>query len=314
LRILFFGTPAFAVPSLQALLAAPHDVVAVVTQPDRPRGRGQRVVASAVKAEAAARGVPVLQPERLTREAFEGTCRRLDADLGVVAAYGKILPAWLLETPRYGMLNVHASLLPRYRGAAPVHRAVRAGETETGVTIMRVVPALDAGPMLADARRPIGPDDRSDEVERDLAAIGARLLVHTVDALQRGTAHETPQDDAQASYAHRLTREDGPVDWSRPARAIHDQIRGLHPWPHACSWVSGTRYILLRASVPDAPPVTPAPPGTIVDTANGRLRVACGDGQAIDVLEIQAEGRRPMTVREFLAGRALSIGQRFGAR
>ena len=183
LRIVFFGTPAFAVPTLDALLGSRHQIAGVVTQPDRPRGRGQQVSDAPVKARAAAAHVPILQPERMRDPAFVKALAALQADLGVVAAYGKILTDEVLATPALGLVNVHASLLPKYRGAAPVHRAIVAGERETGVTIMRVVSALDAGPMLAAVRRPVGPDETSEDVERDLAAIGAKLLVSTVDAV-----------------------------------------------------------------------------------------------------------------------------------
>ncbi len=337
-RMAFFGTPAFAVPSLNALLATADEVVAVVTQPDRPSGRGHHVAAGAVKTEAVAKRLQVLQPEKLRRDELESTFRALALDLGVVAAYGKILPQWLLDVPRLGTINVHASLLPRYRGAAPVHRAIMAGETETGITIMRVVQALDAGPMLDRVVRPIGPDETSDVVERDLAELGAQLLVQTIDAMREGRAHEAPQDDTQATYAARLTREDGRIDWAQPARAVHDRIRGLHPWPHAFTHLDGTRYILRRSRVADQPSGTgpalsearqsqaessidfaqddPEPvegsKGTIVDASHGRLAIVCGDGVALDVLELQPEGRRPMSAREFLAGRTLMPGQRFG--
>ncbi len=254
LRIVFFGTPAFAVPSLDALLrASPHTVVGVVTQPDRPRGRGQKLSDAPVKARAVDAGLPVLQPERMKDPAFLDALAAWGADLGVVAAYGRILTEAILATPRLGMINVHASLLPRYRGAAPVHRAVIAGETSTGVTIMRVVKALDAGAMIVKEHRPIGPDETSDEVERALAQIGARLLVAAVDQIARGSAVETPQNDAESTYAHRLTKEDGVIDWSWPAARIHNLIRGLHPWPHAFSFVQGKRVILRRSALERRP-------------------------------------------------------------
>ncbi len=252
----------------------------------------------------------MLQPEKLRRAEIESVFQALDLDLGVVAAYGKILPQWLLDVPRLGMVNVHASLLPRYRGAAPVHRAIIAGEAETGVTIMRVVQALDAGPMLDRVVRPIEPDETSDVVERDLAVLGARLLVQAIDAIREGRAHETPQDDSLATYAARLSREDGLIDWAKPARAVHDRIRGLHPWPHAFTHLEGVRYILRRSHV-SVESRGSAPPGTIVDTSHGRLAVVCGDGINLDILELQAEGRRPMTTREFLAGHQLNPGKRF---
>ena len=310
LRIVFFGTPEFAVPALDALLASRHRVVGVVTRPDRPRGRGLRVSDAAVKRRAMEASLPVLQPARLKDDAFMSALAGLNADLGVVAAYGKILTEDVLRTPRLGMVNVHASLLPRYRGAAPVHRAIVSGERETGVTIMGVVMALDAGPMLAAVRRPIGPDETSAEVEHDLARLGAPLLVRTVDALAIGPVTGTPQDDAAATYAHRLTREDGLIDWVQPAVRVHNLVRGLHPWPHAYAFVGGRRVIILRST--PVPESSEGSPGTIVAAAGDDLLVATGDG-TLRILEIQAEGKRPMAVREFLAGHRLTPGQRFGS-
>jgi len=309
LRIVFFGTPEFAVPTLEALLASRHPVVGVVTQPDRPRGRGQKTSDAPVKARALAAGVPILQPERMKDPAFMEALAALGADLGVVAAYGKILTDVVLAAPRLGMINVHASLLPGYRGAAPVHRAIIDGAVETGVTIMRVVKALDAGPMLATARRPIGPDETSDEVERDLACLGAPLLVATVDRLAAGGATETPQDEASATYAQRLKKEDGIIDWRLPASRLHNLVRGLHPWPHAFTFLRGARFIIHRTTVADT---TAAAPGTILVAAGDHLVVATGDG-ALRVREIQAGGKRLMTAREFLAGHRLGPGDRFTA-
>src|SRR6478609_9476156 len=217
LRVVYFGTPGFAVPSLEHLLKSRHEVVGVVTQPDRPRGRGQQVSDGPVKALAKSAGLPVSQPERLARDHFESTLVGLAADIGVVAAYGKILPDWLLATPRLGLINVHASLLPRYRGASPIHRAVIAGDAETGVTIMRVVKALDAGAMLATIRVPIGIDDTTTIVESLLGIRGAELLVQTLDAIAAGTATETPQDESLVTYAPKLTKAEGAIDWSMPA-------------------------------------------------------------------------------------------------
>jgi methionyl-tRNA formyltransferase len=309
LRVVFFGTPAFAVPTLDALLRSRHSVVGVVTQPDRPRGRGQKVSDAPVKQRASAAGLPILQPPRLKDDGFMRATAAFEADLGVVAAYGKILPADLLSAPRLGMINVHASLLPRYRGAAPVHRAVIDGERETGVTIMRVVQALDAGPMLATVRRPIEPSETSEDVERGLAQLGAELLVSTVDALADGAATSVPQDDAAATYAHRLAKSDGAVDWSQPAVRVHNLVRGLHPWPHAFTHLGQTRVILLRSE--PLPDTVDAPPGAIVHAGGDDLRVATGAG-ILRVLEMQVEGRRPMSPRDFLAGHHLQTGSRFG--
>jgi methionyl-tRNA formyltransferase len=310
LRIAFFGTPAFAVPTLTALLGAGQEIVGVITQPDRPRGRGQKISPAPVKALAVEEGLRVLQPARLARDAFEAEFAALVADIGVVAAYGKILPEWLLNQPPLGMINVHASLLPKYRGAAPVHRAVLAGDAETGVTIMRVVKALDAGPMLAQAVQPIAANDTSGAVEQSLARLGAALLVETLPAIATGTGVETPQDESRATYAPRLTKDEGLVDYSRPAAAIHNQIRGLQPWPRAFTFLDGARLVLHEARV-SADAAGEARPGTILRTDRG-LTVAAGDRRAIDVIELQPEGRRVMTAREFVAGHPGLIGRRLG--
>ena len=211
-KTVFFGTPGFAVPTLARLLASPHPVVAVVTRPDRPRGRGRRVSPSPVKSLAAEHGIPVLQPERLASDAVRQQIAAYEPDVAVVAAYGRILPDPLLETPRLGTFNVHASLLPEYRGAAPIQRAILAGETRTGVTIIRLVREMDAGPMLA--RRPlaIGPDATSSAVEQGLAELGADLLLEAVAEIEAAAATETPQDHAAATFAPRLTRDDGRID------------------------------------------------------------------------------------------------------
>jgi methionyl-tRNA formyltransferase len=310
LRIVFFGTPAFAVPTLEALLASRHSVVAAVTQPDRRRGRGQKTSFSAVKSSAVAASVPVFQPNTLKDGSFAADLAALEADLGVVAAYGNILPYSILSAPRLGMLNVHASLLPRYRGAAPVHRAVMAGEHETGVTIMRVVQALDAGPMLATTRRAIGPDETSDEVEHDLARIGAGLAITTIERLLAGDLNEAAQVESDATYARRLTKDEGRVDWATPAGQIHNLIRGLHPWPHAFTFLDRQRVILRRSTA--SAEESDQPPGTILEAGGDRLRVAAGGG-IVNVIELQAEGKRPMTVREFLAGHPIPRGAVFHA-
>ena len=310
LRVVLFGTPAFAVPTLEALLAASHTVVGVVTQPDRPRGRGQRVSDAPVKSRAREAGIPVLQPASLKLPEFLAELTALDADLGVVAAYGRILTEAVLSAPRLGMINVHASLLPRYRGAAPVHRAVIAGDRETGVTIMRVVKALDAGPMMATIRRQIDGDETSVDVERDLARLGAGLLVDVVDRLAAGSASETQQNDAEATYAPRLTKEDSPLDWSRPAGALHNQIRGLHPWPHADTFLHGKRLIVLRSAVVGES--SGALHGTVVAAGGDQLDVATGKG-VLRILELQAEGKKPLRTRDFLAGHAVPAGSRLSA-
>ncbi len=309
LRVVYFGTPQFAVPTLERLLASRHAVVGVVTQPDRARGRGHKVSAGPVKALALVHGLPVLQPDALRAPDVEATLRGWRPDIGVVAAYGRLIPDALLAVPRFGMINVHASLLPAYRGAAPVHRAVLDGASVTGVTIMRVVTRLDAGAMFAKTVRPIGPDETSDAVERDLAHMGAALLVTVLDQIASGTAREEPQDEAQVTYAAKITRDDARIDWTRPAATIHNRVRGLYPWPHACAFLGGQRLIVLRTAL-DAGATT-EPPGTIVEVGRDALVVAAGHGQRLAVLDVQPEGRRPMPTRDFLAGRPVQAGARF---
>ena len=306
--IVFFGTPRFAVPTLEALLASRHQVALVVTQPDRPRGRGQKVTDSPVKAAARAHGVPVYQPDRLRDPEVAETLRGHVPDLGVVAAYGKLIPGVLLRLPRLGMINVHASLLPKYRGAAPVHRAVINGEVDTGVTIMQVVDALDAGDMLAQSVRAIGPDDTSDAVEKALAEDGARLLLEVIDRMESGAVQATPQDASASTYAARLTKAEGQIDWTLSAAQIHNRVRGLYPWPHAYSYLDGTRLIVLRTEVRGGGNGTP---GTIVDVTPDAIVVATGHGR-IAIVDLQPEGRRPMPTRDFLAGRPIRPGLAFG--
>jgi methionyl-tRNA formyltransferase len=311
LRIVYFGTPGFAVPSLDALIQSRHQVVALVSQPDRPRGRGHHVAPTATKELAVRAGVPVLQPTKLREDSFLREIAALRPDLGVVAAYGRILPEALLAVPGFGMINVHASLLPKYRGAAPVHRAVIAGEEVTGVTIMRLVAELDAGPMLASIRHPIAPEDTSVDVERALAERGAGLLLDVVDRLAQGPVAAVSQDHTQATYAPKLVKSESPVDWSLPARAIHYRVRGLQPWPMASAAVDRLRVLLHRTAVFDAR--TDARPGTIVDARGDLLAVAAGEGTILRILDIQPEGRRAMHVREFLSGRKLEAGTVFGS-
>jgi methionyl-tRNA formyltransferase len=310
LRIAYFGTPAFAVPALRRLLASRHVVCGVVTQPDKPRGRGQKVSDSPVKTLALASGIPVVQPDDLRATAARDTLESWTPDLGVVAAYGRLIPEDLLRVPRFGMINVHASLLPKYRGAAPIHRAILDGEPETGVTIMRVVRALDAGGMFARAARRVGPDETTDVVERDLAELGAALLLEVVEQIAAGTASEEPQNDAVSSYAPRLRREEGLVDWAQPATSVHNRVRGLYPWPHAFTYLGGERLIVLRSAV-DGSSTTDAP-GTVVGASREGLRVAAGGGSVLTITELQAEGKRPMSARDYLAGHPVAVGAWLG--
>ena len=311
LRVAFFGTPQFAVPTLQKLLESRHTVCGVVTQPDRPRGRGQQVSDSPVKAVAVAHGLPVLQPANLKGAVFMELLRDWRPDIGVVAAYGRLIPDEILALPRLGMINVHASLLPKYRGAAPIQRAIIDGEAVTGVTIMRVETLLDAGAMLAKVTRPIGPDDTSDVVERDLATLGADLLLEVLEQVAAGTAREERQDFMLATFAPRLTKEEGAIDWTLPAAYVHNRVRGLHPWPHASTHLDGARVILLKTRV--EPGTSTAEPGTIVDVTPDAIHVATGHAGLIAIEQLQPEGRRPMSAREFAAGRRLKAGMKFTA-
>ncbi len=311
LRVVYFGTPSFAVPSLETLLHSSHQVVGVVSQPDRPRGRGQQLHPTPTKQVALAHNVLVLQPTRIKDEAFLQSIRDLNPDLGVVAAFGRILPDALLAIPRLGMINVHASLLPRYRGAAPVHRAVLAGDAETGVTIMRVVSELDAGPMFAKQAIPIPLDATSGEIAATLAVAGAGLLLTVVDDLAAGRAVETPQDAALATHAAKITKDEGTIDWASTAPAIHNQVRGLQPWPLASTTWHGVRYVIRRSAIGDR--CGAGRPGEIITAHGDDLTVAAGHGTELRILELQPEGRRAMTARQFLAGHRLTPGDRFGS-
>ena len=317
--VVFFGTPCFAVPTLLHLLDSRHTVAGVVTQPDRPRGRGQKVTYAPVKTLALERGIPVFQPDRLKPTDVAEHLQAWRPDLGVVAAYGRIIPEHLLTVPRLGMINVHASLLPKYRGAAPVHRAVMNGDRETGVTIMRVVKELDAGPMLATITRPITPDETSDVVEEALAQLGAELLVTIVDQVAAGSAREEPQDDTQATYAPRLTKEEGLIDWSQPSLAIHNRVRGLYPWPHAFTYLRGMRLIVRRTQLnadlegprrSEQGPSRAPGAGTILDISPENIRVATGYGE-LEIVEIQPEGKRAMRVHDFILGHPIAAGDTF---
>ena len=309
MRLLFLGTPAFAVPTLQAIAKTSHPVAAVITQPDRPRGRGQKVSPSPVKEAAAQLGVPVLQPTRLKDPALHDELRAFQPDLGIVIAYGRILPAELLALPRLGMINVHASLLPRWRGAAPIQRAILAGDPETGITIMRVVQELDAGPMLAKLPTPIDPNETSVDLERRLGASGADLLVETLEALARGPVTETPQDTALVTYAAKIERQDGQIGFDVPALALHNAIRGLQPWPLVWSYLHGKRIALLASELDTKAPSSSAP-GTVLRTDADGIVVATADG-SIRIRRVQLEGRPPVAVRDFLNGHPTNQGDRF---
>jgi methionyl-tRNA formyltransferase len=300
-RVGFFGTPAFAVPTLQALFDAGHDVACVVAQPDRPAGRGQKLVSPPTVDLARARGVEVLQPTRVKTGEFPERIAAMGLDVAVVVAYGRILTPTLLAAPRRGCINVHASLLPRWRGAAPIQWSVLAGDPDTGVCTMQMAEGLDTGDVLLTARTPIGPEETSGDLHDRLAPLGAALLVRTLAELDRLTPQVQPEEGV--TYARMLTKEDGRVDWGRGAAELDRQVRGLAPWPGAFAPFRGESLKILRAR-----PVgghAGATPGTLLDGA----RVACADGGALELLEVQAPGRKPVRGVDFVHGARLAPGE-----
>ena len=300
LKIVFMGTPDFAAAALDALVAAGHQVVCVYTQPPRPAGRGKQPRPGAVQRRAEQLGLEVRTPTSLKDQAAQAEFAALNADVAVVAAYGQILPDPILRAPRHGCLNIHASLLPRWRGAAPIQRAIMAGDAETGITIMRMDEGLDTGPMLLTQALPIGDDDAGALHDR-LAALGAAMIVEALDGLAAGTLKETPQPAHGATYAKKLSRDDEAIDWSRPAVEIARQIRALSPRPGANFSLDGERWKVLAAA-----PVAQdsGAPGMVLDDT---LNVACGAG-ALKILRIQRPGRKPMAVTDALRGRPVVPG------
>ena len=295
MRLIFMGTPDFSVPALDALVEAGHEIACVYTQPPRPAGRGKRDRPTPVHARAEALGFEVRHPTRLDGEDVRAMAA-LGADAAVVVAYGLILPQGALDAPAQGCLNIHASLLPRWRGAAPIHRAVMAGDTETGVCIMRMEAGLDTGPVLLSAAEPIGETDTTGDLHDRLAALGARLIVSAIGRL--GALPETAQPETGACYAEKIDKAEARIDWTGPAEAIDRRIRGLSPFPGAWCEIGGERAKLLRSRL--AANETGAPPGTHL----GGLKIACGSG-VVEVLEIQRAGRKPMQAAEALRGRPL---------
>ena len=309
-RTVFMGTPDFAVPSLDALVAAGLAPVAVVTVPDKPAGRGQRVRASAVKEAAERHGIPVLQPGSMRDPGVADALRALDPDVFAVVAF-RILPPEVFEIPRLGAFNLHGSLLPAYRGAAPIHRAVMDGVAETGVTTFFLQRTVDTGAVILQRRVPVGPDDTTGDVHDRLAEVGAGAVVETVRRIAAGTAEATPQDDALASPAPKLFRADAEIDWARPARRVHDFVRGLSPFPGAwTTWAAEgaapETLKVFRTAPADGPS---GPPGT-VRVEGGRMWVACAGG-AVEVLEAQRPGKRRMATADLLNGADLD-GARLG--
>ncbi len=318
LKIIFMGTPLFALPALEQLHRSAHSLEAVVTQPDRPRGRGRAMRPSPVKEWALERGISLLQPARLREGSFIQKVRAAAPDLIAVVAYGLILPEELLQLPPLGCINLHASLLPVYRGAAPIERAVMEGAEETGVTIIALTPELDAGEIILQERHRIAPADTAGEVGERLSEAGAGLLRQAVDQIAAGKARRRPQDHGRATYASPLTAGEGRLDWSESASEICNRIRGLNPRPGAYTTFRGKRLKIWRAapSASSAAGVLPRsvalPPGCVEGVAGGRLTVACGGGTSLDLLELQPAGKKRLPAADFCCGYHLCIGTPLG--
>jgi len=300
MRLVFLGTPAFAVPTLERLVERGHQVLAAVTQPDRPKGRGQALAPPPVREAALRLGVPVYQPERVKRPESVDYLRSLAPEAMVVVGYGQIIPQSIIDIPPLGILNVHASLLPKYRGAGPIQWAIVNGEAVTGVTIIRIDAGLDTGPMLLKVETVIGADETALDLGRRLSLMGADLLVEALDALAAGRVVPQSQDNAQATYAPMLKKEDGRIDWSRSASQIHNQVRGMQPWPGAYSSFRGGALHVWRARPTEAG--AGHPPGSLLRIKP--LLVACGAG-ALELVEVQMEGRKRMPAADFANGQRL---------
>lgn len=308
LRILFAGTPEFAVPSLKALIETGHQVIGVYTQPDRPAGRGRQLQMSPVKALALAHGLPVYQPESFKRDPEAvAQIQSLAPDLMVVAAYGLLLPRAVLEAPRLGCINVHASLLPRWRGAAPIQRAILAGDAQTGVSIMHMEEGLDTGPVYHRVATPIAPDETGQSLHDRLAVLGAQALIETLPRIAEGSLVPEPQDESQATYAAKLSKEEARIDWTAPAQFIERQVRAFNPWPVAYTLLEDSPIRLWGAVAEDLPAT--AAPGTVLQADRSGIRVATGAG-VLRITELQPAGKRPMSAADYLNARRLD-GARF---
>lgn len=310
MRIVFMGTPEFAVPSLEALLKSDDQVVGIVTQPDRPKGRGQVLTPPPIKLIAQRDGIPFLQPVKIKVPEFLAALAAWKPDLIAVTAYGRILHSPILTLPPMGCVNVHGSLLPKYRGAAPVQWAVINGETETGITTMLMDEGMDTGAMLLQESLPICPDDTAGSLAPRLAELGGRLLVETIARLKAGTITPLPQNHALATLAPPLKKEDGAIEWATSATSIANRVRGLSPWPGAYGYFGGERWMVWSATASTAK--TDTVPGTIIDVTKQSLQVATGEG-VLTVREIQPANSKRLTVAQYLAGHRVAVGQRFDA-
>ena len=304
MRVVFMGTPEFSVPCLARLLADGHDVAGVFTQPDKPKGRGKQLAAPPVKTFALEHGVPVFQPRTMRDGEAVRILAQLQPELIVVTAFGKILPAEVLDFPKYGCINIHASLLPRYRGAAPIQWAVLNGETVTGVTSMQMDVGLDTGDMLLRRETPIGENMTAGELHDVLSELGADVLSDTLTALQNGTLRPEKQDDALSNYAPMLTKELSALDFAQSAQKVHDRIRGLSPWPTATLRTEGKTLKVHRSVLCDD---AGGQPGEVIESGK-RFVVSCGDGRCVELLTVQAEGKKAMAAADYLRGNPLAAG------
>jgi methionyl-tRNA formyltransferase len=312
LRLIYCGTPSFAVPPLEKLFAAGFLIDLVVTQPDRPRGRGLELTASPVKRSALALGLPIAQPDKIkNNEDFRGQLAALNPDAIVIVGYGRLIPQWMLDLPPLGNINLHASLLPKYRGAAPIQWAIARGETVTGVTTMRIDAGLDTGDILLQQELAISAEDTSETLSPELSAIGADLLVKTLRGLQENSIHPRPQDHAVATLAPILKKEDGQIDFSRPAASIIHRLRGFQPWPGAYTKFRGKTLHVWQTRVAEHSAVPTVPPGTLA-TAGDHLFAGCGNNTVLELIELQLEGKKRTTARDFLHGYRLQPGEKLG--
>ena len=299
MRILFMGTPDFATEQLKRLVEDGHEICGVFTQPDKPKNRGMKMTFSPVKEYALTKGLEVYQPLKMKDGTALELVKQLAPELIVVAAYGRILPEDILNAPKYGAINVHSSILPKYRGAAPINWAILNGERETGVTIMYMAKELDAGDIICTRTTEIAPEENAQELTERLALLGAEALHEAVEQIGNGTVHRTPQDHSAYTYAPMLSKELSPMDWTRSARQLHDQVRGLYPWPSAQTELGGKKIKVHQTRVGEA---TDAPAGTVLTAGKKGLEIACGDGRSLWILQLQAEGGKRMAAADYLRG------------
>lgn len=304
MRILFMGTPDFAVASLKRLVEDGHEICGVFTQPDKPKNRGHKMQFPPVKEYALEQGLTVYQPLKMRDGEAFSIVQELEPELIVVAAYGKILPEDILNYPKYGSINVHSSLLPKYRGAAPINWAILNDEKETGVSIMYMVKELDAGDVLHVLKTEIGAEEDLPSLWARLSDLGAQALAETLPMLENGTAVRTPQDESQVTYASMLSRELSPIDWNKSARAIDCQVRGLIPWPCATAEIAGTRFKVYRTAPGQS---TGKVPGTVLSAGKKGIEVACGNGESLFITELQAEGGKRMAASAYLLGHPIEV-------